>query len=47
MGGPIIIWPPGVCDGLPGCFDYTSGVYDCSQIGMTDGWFFSGGVYCY
>ena len=20
MGGPIIIWPPDVCDGYPGCF---------------------------
>jgi hypothetical protein len=20
MGGPIIIWPPDVCDGFPGCY---------------------------
>ena len=20
MGGPVIIWPPGVCDGFPGCY---------------------------
>jgi len=21
MGDPIIVWPPGTCDGFPGCFE--------------------------
>lgn len=48
MGGPIILWPPGVCDGFPGCFvgeyvgqtceDVFFGFYTCNA--------FSAGVVC-
>jgi hypothetical protein len=46
MGGPIIVWPPGLCDGYPSCYDWSSGITDCGQLGMIDGWVFGNGVLC-
>ncbi len=38
MGDPIVIWPPGICDGYPGCYQDAcasqlgSAYYDCSDF---------------
>jgi hypothetical protein len=47
MGGPIIIWPPDVCNDFPGCYwsydpydtCYALGGYVCGEAG-------GGGVWC-
>jgi len=46
MGGPIIIWPPDVCDGYPGCFWSEDPYGTCFSYGG----FYCGdaypGIYC-
>ncbi|HEY7338200.1 MAG TPA: hypothetical protein VH639_25150 [Bryobacteraceae bacterium] len=43
---PIIIWPPGICDGYPGCFWSYDPYGECFSIGgyyCGDGY---PGIYC-